>query len=269
MALGEKLKNARLEAGLSQRQLCGDVITRNMLSRIEHGMARPSMDTLQYLASRLGKPLSWFLEENPVYSPNQSTMESARAAFAQQNFTDALRALQAFEDPDPVYRGEREVLEMLALLGAAESALNENRGRYALELLSRAERIDGPYTGHLHRKRLLLLAKAQGRPREICPLLPSLDEELLLRARAALERGDPVRAAHLLDAVEEQEQPQWHYLRGEALLLRKCWNDAARHFHQAEQTYPGITAPMLEQCYRELGDFKEAYRYACIQKKQE
>ena len=29
MELGEKLRNARLEAGLSQRQLCGDAITRN------------------------------------------------------------------------------------------------------------------------------------------------------------------------------------------------------------------------------------------------
>ena len=32
MELGEKLKQARLEAGLSQRQLCGEEITRNMLS---------------------------------------------------------------------------------------------------------------------------------------------------------------------------------------------------------------------------------------------
>ena len=53
MELGEKLLRARQEAGLSQRQLCGDVITRNMLSRIEHGTARPSMDTLQYLVGRV------------------------------------------------------------------------------------------------------------------------------------------------------------------------------------------------------------------------
>ena len=64
MTLGEKLKAARLEAGLSQRQLCGDVITRNMLSQIENGSARPSMDTLGYFAGKLGKPISWFLEEH-------------------------------------------------------------------------------------------------------------------------------------------------------------------------------------------------------------
>ena len=47
MTLGEKIRQARLDAHLSQRELCGDVITRNMLSQIENGSARPSMDTLQ------------------------------------------------------------------------------------------------------------------------------------------------------------------------------------------------------------------------------
>ena len=81
MELGEKLLRARQEAGLSQRQLCGDVITRNMLSQIEHGTARPSMDTLRYLASRLGKPVSFFLGEDVVVSANQPLMVQARAAW--------------------------------------------------------------------------------------------------------------------------------------------------------------------------------------------
>ena len=66
MELGEKLKQARLEAGLSQRQLCGEEITRNMLSLIENGAAKPSMKTLQYLAGRLGKSVSFFLEEETL-----------------------------------------------------------------------------------------------------------------------------------------------------------------------------------------------------------
>ena len=78
MELGEKLLQARLEAGLSQRQLCADVITRNMLSLVEHGTARPSMDTLRYLAGKLGKPMSYFLEEDVVTSSNQPLMQQAR-----------------------------------------------------------------------------------------------------------------------------------------------------------------------------------------------
>ena len=61
MELGDKLRQARLDAGLTQRQLCGDRITRNMLSQIENGLARPSMQTLRYLAGQLKKPVSYFL----------------------------------------------------------------------------------------------------------------------------------------------------------------------------------------------------------------
>ena len=64
MELGERIRQARLGAGLSQKALCGDRITRNMLSQIEHGAARPSMDTLSYLAERLSRPVSWGLEED-------------------------------------------------------------------------------------------------------------------------------------------------------------------------------------------------------------
>lgn len=69
MTLGEKLRQVRLQAGLSQRALCGDVITRNMLSQIENGTAQPSMATLQYLAGKLQKPVSYFLEEARETSP--------------------------------------------------------------------------------------------------------------------------------------------------------------------------------------------------------
>ena len=81
MELGEKLRQARLEAGLSQRQLCGEEITRNMLSLIENGSAKPSMKTLQYLAARLGRNVSFFLEETAVLSPNQAVMTSARELY--------------------------------------------------------------------------------------------------------------------------------------------------------------------------------------------
>lgn len=266
MELGKKLKNARLEAGLSQRQLCGEEITRNMLSQIEHGTARPSMDTLRYLAARLGKPVSYFLEEETVCSPNQKAMEQAREAFDRGDYGKVLEALKDFREPDPVFGVERNFLESLALLGAAEKALNEGRRLYALELLTRAEEQESSYTVHLRRQRLLLLARAGGDPVEICGLLPSLDGELLLRAGAALEAGDGCWAGELLEAAEDQAAPRWNFLRGEAYLLRKEYARAAQCYHKAEGADPGRTAPRLEQCYREMGDFKQAYFYACKQR---
>ena len=69
MDLGEKIKAARLGLGLSQRQLCGEAITRNMLSQIENGSAKPSMQTLRYLAERLGKSVSYFWRSRQWFLP--------------------------------------------------------------------------------------------------------------------------------------------------------------------------------------------------------
>ena len=54
MKLGEKIRSARLNAGMTQADLAGDFITRNMLSQIENGLAMPSLQTALYIADRLG-----------------------------------------------------------------------------------------------------------------------------------------------------------------------------------------------------------------------
>ncbi len=120
MELGQRLKQARLDAGLSQRQLCGDQLTRNMLSLIENGTARPSMDTLLYLAARLEKPVSYFLEEKSL-SPNQARLAAARDAFAAGDPAAALAVLDAYEAPDPDFDPEQRYLAYLCRLYLAEA----------------------------------------------------------------------------------------------------------------------------------------------------
>ena len=266
MTLGEKLLAARQEAGLSQRQLCGDAITRNMLSQIEHGTAKPSMDTLRYLAQRLGKPVSYFLDEDAVLSPNQARMAQARLAFSTGDYAAAREHLLSFQQPDPVLEWEWRYFSFATALKEAQKALSQGKHRYANQLLEGAGAI--PHNiPCLERQRLLLLAQVEGADLvEIEGQLPSLDEELLIRAQAALTRGDAPRAAALLSAAENQESPQWNLLQGQVSYARKQYAPAAQYLKRAEEYRPEICLPLLEICYRELGDFQNAYRYACKQR---
>lgn len=262
MELGKRLKAARLEAGLSQRQLCGEVITRNMLSQIENGAARPSMDTLRYLADRLGKPMACFLDEDPVVSPNRGVMEGARAAL--ERGEALLEALSDYAEPDPVYDREYRLLKWLGLLQAAEEAADTGREIYARELLSQAEALESlpPLSAlpELSRRRLVLLGRVED-PGHLT--LPSLDEELILRAGAA---QNPDRASALLDACENRESPRWNLLRGKCCMEKGDWVGGEACLHKAEAAFPKETAPLLEQCCREQGDFRGAYLYACRQR---
>lgn len=264
MELGEKLRLARLEAGMSQRQLCGEEITRNMLSLIENGSAKPSMKTLQYLASRLGKSVSYFLEETAVVSPNQQRMFAARQLFDEGDYAGAAAQLEGYREPDGVFDRERQLLQVLIYLELTEQAIRQKRELYALELLEKANR-ETVYCNEELRRKWLLLA-GQLKAQRVSSQLPTLDRELLLRAEEALAEGKPERAGQLLDAAEDQTAIAWLLLRGEVCLAQKDYPSAARFFHGAEGECPEKTAPKLEQCYRELGDFRRAYEYACKQR---
>lgn len=264
MELGEKIRQARLEAGLSQRQLCGEEITRNMLSQIEHGTARPSMKTLQYLAGRLGKSVSHFLEEEPPVSPNQEILLAARRLFDAGDYSGAALVLEAFSSPDPFFDREVRLLWILSHLELAEQAIRDGREPYALALLEKADRVSAYCGQELERRRLLLLGRISGQ--RVSHRLPSLDGELLLRAGEALSSGQPQLAARLLDAAQDPSVPKWKLLRGDAFLAEGDFGEAAQCFHCAEEAFPTEMAPRLERCYRELGDYKRAYEYACMQK---
>ena len=262
MALGEKLLQARQEAGLSQRQLCGEMITRNMLSQIEHGTARPSMDTLRYLAARLGKPMSFFLEEEDAALPNWPRIRRARLAFSRKDGAGVLDALKDYDAPDEIFDGEHRKLLFGAYMILARQALAEGKKLYARKLLEQAGQPE--WEGEL-RAWLQLQAMTGEDPIQLAFQLPCIDDELCLRAQAAFEQGELNRAAALLDSVQKPDS-RWALLRGRVYLKQQMWQQARECLEDAFTTHPREVAPLLEQCCRELGDYKAAYEYACMQK---
>lgn len=269
MELGQRIKSARLEAGMSQRQLCGETITRNMLSLIESGKARPSMDTLAYLAGRLGKTMGYFLEEQAVASPNTAVMETARSAYAGGDPAGALAALEGYAAPDALFDPERWLLESLCLTDRAEQVLREGKNAYAIALLEKAEAAaartvyDSPVA---RRRRVLLAGSAEPMQAErLVALLPEVSPELILRARAALGQDDFSRAAAILEAAEVRDG-QWYLLRGQAAAGLEEYAAGAEFLCRAEEAFTRECAPLLELCYREMGDYKRAYEYACKQR---
>ena len=54
--IGEKIRSLRVAKRMTQAELAGDQITRNMLSLIENGSALPSLQTVMYISERLSVP---------------------------------------------------------------------------------------------------------------------------------------------------------------------------------------------------------------------
>ena len=198
MTMGQRILAARLAAGMSQRELAGEEITRNMLSSLEHDTANPSVATLLYLSRRLGKSVGWFLGED---GPSEAV-----AAFESGDYRRA-RELMGSQ--------ERRWLEPVALLREAEQALESGRVPYARELLNQLPGKSSPLYGPELRRKAAILRCRCGEEADI----PE-DGALLQQARIALASGRPEDALRYLQAIDHRNR-RWHHLMGECLLLQE------------------------------------------------
>lgn len=137
MTLGQKIKTARLEKGLTQKEVVGDYITRNMLSKIENDSATPSVRTLEYLARALDLAPGYFLDDASVSDGSvPDGLDEARAAFRGNRWLDCISALKA--DQKAATSDEGYLLHARAGAYAAENAWQEGRLSDARELAETA-----------------------------------------------------------------------------------------------------------------------------------
>lgn len=237
MTMGQRILAARLAAGLSQRELAGEEITRNMLSSLEHDAANPSVATLRYLAQRLGRPVGYFLGED---GPGE-----AIAAFEAGDYRRCRELLTG---------AEKTWLEPIARLREAEQALAEGRIPYARELLEGLDGSASPLFGpELVRKSAILRCR--------CGNFVTIPEDgsLLLQAEAALASGRWRDGERYLAACDDRDG-RWEHLMGECRFHAGDYAQARDHYHRCEDCFD--VRSRLEICYRELEDYKMAYYYA-------
>jgi len=100
--LGEKIKRERKRLKLTQSLLAGNQITRNMLSRIENGSASPSLDTLEYLASQLGVTISYLLseEDDKFFFEKKKFINKIYRAYEAKNYTACTNWIAKLENTD-------------------------------------------------------------------------------------------------------------------------------------------------------------------------
>ncbi len=125
MNLGQKIKAIRTEKMMTQKELSGSEITRNMLSQIESGSAQPSLSTIIYLAGKLGVPAGYLLSEGDeefLYNKTNA-MKNIKRAYKDHSFELCREmCLSYFEDD---LDDELQLILVDSCLGFAfECALN-------------------------------------------------------------------------------------------------------------------------------------------------
>ncbi len=126
--LGRKIKEARLAKKMTQSELAGTFVTRNMISQIESGAASPSIKTLEYIAQILEMSVAE-LTANSETDPMQCIL-LAKAAYKANNYNEVISLLGEPKECDMFYD------ESCALLARAYRAiaLSSNNSEYEMNV---------------------------------------------------------------------------------------------------------------------------------------
>lgn len=285
MTLGEKLRRTRQERGLTQTQVAGEQITRNMLSQLEHDSASPSVKTLEYLAEVLGVRMSWLLGDQEGDDGSKALLEQARDRFHAQDYHGCLRLLQAH----PEMQGEE--CRLLLVRSAVHWAKDAFDAGQMQEAEAAAKLASASCSGSLYAgpaelaSANLILARcvlARGGEAENCvqvfqsqcKTLGLEEGRHLLLARYHLSQQHTQAAERELWSISDLSQAakaEYLLLRGKLEVQKERYRDAVLYLKQAEQEpdLPFIQKKelyaLLEQCYREQEDYKLAYAYAARQ----
>lgn len=286
MTLGEKIKEARIEHRMTQKDVVGDYITRNMLSKIENGSATPSIKTLEYLAGRLGLPSSYFLSDLEN-GPEPSGIDGARSAYLGGDYKGALNALDALDLGRTSYGAEESLIRTLCCTALAREAMNAGEATearaYAREALKHNS--EGAYfDAHAEAECCQILMRwsihsggdfeeYERRFNEATARCTFVARQPYVRALYKLgELGCEAAAEELpaSAAAEDWSKAVEAYIRGMALLKNGDASGAAELLEKAEKSAEASNDrrlcndiyTALESVYRECDDFRRAYEYA-------
>lgn len=137
--LGERLRKARIEAGLSQAQLGAPHFTRAYISALELGKIRPAMKSLEFLSAKLGKSVAHFVDDEQKERQRREReldISAASALLTRSTAADALPKITALLDESTV---PEEIARLRLMAGTAHNFLAH--GRDALREVTAAEKL--------------------------------------------------------------------------------------------------------------------------------
>ena len=284
MNIGERIRELRISKLMTQADLAGDHITRNMLSCIENGSANPSLSTIVYIAGRLGVPAGFLLADqgDEMAYRKMSNLSNIKKAYTTGD-VQSCRSLCLSGCPEP----DDEISLLLANCDA-EIAVEEfwsgklrSSCRFFDEALSYAEKTI--YSTDAIEAEVRVYFRYMER---ISHTLYSdlLDEEKVLSVKSnsvlskyldalyALDADDTSVAEQLIEELAISASISFFaaHLQNKLLMMSQNYKQAQKALQQLLQDSGTPLNKIqlytvledLEICCRENEDYKNAYRYA-------
>lgn len=281
MKIGEKIKKLRSEKLMTQTELAGDVITRNMLSSIENGSATPSLSTLKHIASKLNVPMGYILaegQEEKIYE-KMSEISNIKNAYLSGNLKICRDMCQnsSFENDDEI-----NLIYSECALGLAIECFNAGKLRLsctyfdeALEIAAQTiyntvhiVSVSAAYFRYI-RKISATLSSDVIDENEV-EIYSAMNDDFSKYSIAfeTMEEGSVDLAQKLMDGLEGTSHYYLH-LDAKADMIEGKYDAAYSKLYMILTSPVKIQEPLmyfvfcdLEVCCKERKDFRGAYEYS-------
>ena len=266
---------------ITQQELAGDFITRNMLSRIEHGAALPSLPTVMYLANRLNVPAGFLLaeEENEFLYQKIRHMPNIRKAYKMGDYRICRQlcesALSESDDEIALLMAEcaKEIAKEEFLAGNLHNAC------HWFDVALRDAALTTYHTKHITAPAIVYFRYMRG----VSPSLCSYEAEDLLPGERDFSAWQDTFCRYILIMEQLDNLAPMHHFDGNSPLERQLALHIRASILQSQGEYRGAylalqqiledeQAPMpvllyrvlhdMELCCKALEDYKGAYGHS-------
>ncbi len=279
MKIGEKIKKLRTAKLMTQSELVGNEITRNMLSRIENGSANPSLETVCYIAGRLNVSPGFLLAEEgdeQIYFKHNEIVGIKKALLSEDYriCRDICLNSESAEDD------EIQLILSECNLAIAQEEFGRGNLRVACEYFDEA--IESCEKTLYRTDHLVSEVGVYFRyMRQISPTLSSnfIDEEEVnvypalvdefCRYALSFERFEQTGTSTEWMLIDERKTPYNLHMDAKTQMRQENYEVAYELLHEILLSEISVPEPMLyfvfcdlEICCREKQDFKGAYEYS-------
>src|SRR5882724_9143304 len=234
--LGERVRQLRVAAGLTQTDLAGDRFSKEYVSQIERGKTRPTRETIEWLAVKLGVDPG-FLERGVSADERRRVDTLLARADALTESHQYAEAIAEYENcKTAVLATGVTELEVRQLAGEAWARMENSEIQPAIELLNRARMLaEAPEFSDVDRADLFFrLAVCRYQLSSITTALNLLNEALTLAE-------DAERALELAQALDDPRKTADTYFQASLVSERMGhWVQARNYAERAKAHYEQI-----------------------------
>lgn len=266
--LGAKIKALRKAKGLTQSELVGSRVTRNMLSSIENGTANPSLDTLKYIADRLSVSVAYLVSEDDdlTFYEKKRRIDKIYRAYKARNFSACVSLINSISQKDDELNyllaySHLEIAKRNIAHGSLVSAAKN------LELSAEYSEMTKINTEHIEAQLPMYLAVTKNVQSPLLEFDAQKYRNLLI---------DSVEFEFFkyitLDLSYAFETPSFAlHIEAKQLIKERNYTEAVKRLLNAaelskNESYNAFVVfsvySDLEYCYKQLFDYEKAYTYS-------